>query len=548
MAVAVTHYGGQGATTGMDDTSGPNCQPPNYFDPEWLEDVLWVATRVNRHSVTNKWLTVDETRWFELVMKERKALTTQQCRILVKGAPHLPLQLSTGSSVQFLYPTWQYLKLIEASSAIPDVPPSRYREVEDWMLQHIKEFQDQRLADASSSHYHHQHQLPQPQHTAIGGSASGSGSVGPTTPATPGTLTTQSSTVSLLVPVISSSGIPGMALAAEAQQTKTGVKSRLKDYFNKKTHRSSTPVTPRSSSRPGFSPLDAPGSFDHADSPQSGDDPARSPDAHHKNKPSASKRQAFAAFIRNKLNSADSAQSAALLEAAESDDEHDDDGPPGVASASLGSIGAASSASGFMSASAATDDMSQFRLSWESLSMMQNELRHEHSHATFDRLFRRRRAYTKWEYEHREAILEQIRANRTIGCMVLVGLYTLLMHVVPFDLFCLLLLILEIIVHHVCTNYRTMALDMGRRAARTRVDRVKDWFFFAVTRRKQRQDEQQAAAGLKGKPPTTTHTTQTPGAVVKPSSGTAAAAGPVSPVVTPTHTYAASAPVANMKL
>ena len=86
----------------VDTSVDPNA--PAYFDPEWLEDVVWVAQRVNKHSITNKWLTVDSTRSFEMLMKEKSAMTTQQCRILVRGAARLPLQpcLSRGRSLGLL--------------------------------------------------------------------------------------------------------------------------------------------------------------------------------------------------------------------------------------------------------------------------------------------------------------------------------------------------------------------------------------------------------------------------------------------------------------
>jgi hypothetical protein len=541
------------AGTPRNDANSPNsgggdvAVAANYFDPEWLEDVVWVAQRVNKHSLTNKWLLVDESRCFELLMKEHKAVTTQQCRILVKGAAHLPLQLSCGTSVQFLYPTWQYLKLIEASGAVPNVPAARYREVEDWMVQHMREFQDQRLIDASAL----PHGLTSSAtcNSFLATSASSNFALPPASvvesPQLQSVASMSSATAQAAGTAASPDAAPGNTVGPQPRSaTPSGaLRSRLKGFFDKKTHRSSTPAPGASASATNLDGGRAP---TPTGQPPASESPRSTPAAHapmsaatsttpgagdSKTSPSkqltaaaaVTKRQAVADFLRRKLRSKEAVEAA--ME--HSGDDDDDDFAPHGSDGAFGSSNSSSMAP--PTATAATDNMASFRLSAANIERIVAEFRKEERvHATFDRLFRRRRAVTKWEYEQREAIMEQIKANRTVTAMVLVGFYTMLMHIVPFDLFLLLLMLLQLLVYYVCTNYRSMAMDFGRRAARTRVDRIKDWFFFGVTRRKQRTLSQETHLHVTTSP---NHAPAAAGAHPPPAGATHASAGPSSVVV-----------------
>ena len=438
---------------GVDTTTDPNA--PAFFDPEWLEDVVWVTQRVNKHSLTNKWLTVDSSRCFELLMKERSAMTAQQCRILVRGAAHLPLQLSSGTSVQFLYPTWQYLKVLEAAGAVPAVPAARYREVEEWMLQHIREFQDSRLADASTRPMG---EADRPLSTDAKSTPTGS--------ATP----------------------------TAAPAAATGVRSRVRDMFRRSKNTNSqgaesaipngAATSAAAPAPPTVSPLAAPAAQPAETPPQTSGDssmvttpalrPAIPGEIGQQVQPvKVSKKKAVADFIRRKLHRQDPTQSTGMDDSVTESDEDEASLPP------LPTAAAAA-------ANQCEESLEAFSLSFAKVRRMWIEFRDDAGHATFDRLFRRRRATTKWQYEYRDAIFQRIKSNRTVTIMVIVGAYTALMHVVPFDVFCLLLLALELWTFYLCENYRNMAIDFGRRAARTRVDRMKDWFFFGVTRRKAR--------------------------------------------------------------
>ena len=91
---------------------------------------------VNNHSLVNKWRVLEESRLFVMQGKEKKAYTTAQCRIIVKGAKHFPLQIAACDNVERLFPTWQYCLRLE--EVIPK-DFTDYRLVERWMKQHIHE-------------------------------------------------------------------------------------------------------------------------------------------------------------------------------------------------------------------------------------------------------------------------------------------------------------------------------------------------------------------------------------------------------------------------
>lgn len=290
--------------------SSPSAFPGN--------NVVFIVARVNKHSVFNKWLTIDETANFLFQQKEKKAYTSQQCRIVVKGAKHFPLQISAGPSTEFLYPTWAYVKTLEG--AIPLDLEGGYKGVESWVENHVRE--------------------------VAGNNRKGGGG------------------------------------------SDTG---------------------------------------------------------------------ASCVFQREED---DEELLQALNDAADDDDEEEEEGefvdsaPSSFASSRM----SPEPRGGNKTGGGISSFFSGFYLAAG-------------------------RPQTKDEWNNRVQRIEHAKRNRTIVIMVFFGFYTFLMRILSFDGYLLLLVLLEIFLFYLATNYRSLILTLAKRGAKTRFNRFKDWFTFGVARK-----------------------------------------------------------------
>lgn len=141
---------GAAATTAVDATaasssSSPSSaftQPPSFLDLDAglpaLSDVVFAPEKVSHHTFFNSWIVEDETRNFAFLRKEKKAVVTFQCRIIVKGAKHIQMQIAAGPNVDFLLPTWLLIRYVQ-SELLPPCLLEDYNLVEKWMSCFIQE-------------------------------------------------------------------------------------------------------------------------------------------------------------------------------------------------------------------------------------------------------------------------------------------------------------------------------------------------------------------------------------------------------------------------
>jgi hypothetical protein len=311
--------------------------PPNGGLQLVTEQLWFTLTTANNHTLMNKWLTVEETKYFSLQKKEKKASMTQQCRIIVKGAKHLPLQISSGPTIDFLMSTWMYCKRLEADH-IPK--EAKYQEVEAWMKNHVRELVNKAKMEKAQGK----------EPTPAGEAGKGKEGVG-----------------------------------NDRRKNGDGEESSSSDDEDSKgvcLVRSRTTEGPQTPLRPGGQ--------------QGG---------------------------QNKSTSSGNAASAAA--------------------GGGGGVGL-----------------------WK-LTM---------------------RPQTREEYANVEQLREQVRKNRTFVAMIATFLYTLILRYLPFDGYLLFLLALEVGVYYVGMNYKSLAKTLAKRSAKSRVNRIKDWFYFGVRRKAERAD------------------------------------------------------------
>ena len=61
-----------------------------------LSHLEFCLKHVNKHTLMNRWIAVEQSAHFVLEQKEKKAVVTKQCRIIVAGAKHWVLQVACG--------------------------------------------------------------------------------------------------------------------------------------------------------------------------------------------------------------------------------------------------------------------------------------------------------------------------------------------------------------------------------------------------------------------------------------------------------------------
>ena len=294
-----------------------------------MDGVFFNLSKGNNHSLINKWVSVDETKFFTLQTKEKKAHFGEQCRIIVRGAKHFPLVLSSGPSTERLYPTWLYVRHLQDEGIPKDI--TDYHDVERWVKNHVTELIRAAKARAAAS----TSQQSLGENEEFDESTSDS-DIDP-------------DVKNESVYIVQGSGQQPTAVRAGTPSSPSG------------------PVPPQS---PGMGPA------------------STMPEKNQSTK------------------------------------------------------------------QAATSHGGLFKLTV--------------------------RPQTKEEYKNIEAIRIQVRRNRTVLAMIFTVFYTLLMRYLSFDGYMLFLFILEGFVYYMGMNYRQVAVYFAKRGAKSRVNRVKDWFFFGV--------------------------------------------------------------------
>lgn len=90
-----------------------SARPNGLMTAPSLSHLEFCLKHVNKHTLMNRWIAVEQSAHFVLEQKEKKAVVTKQCRIIVAGAKHWVLQVACGQTVEELIPTWKYCCALE---------------------------------------------------------------------------------------------------------------------------------------------------------------------------------------------------------------------------------------------------------------------------------------------------------------------------------------------------------------------------------------------------------------------------------------------------